>query len=199
MRLVKLLLLIFMTALWFCQGTAQASVAQEQLKSGIDTILAVLQDNGLKGEANTGKRRQVLRQAVNERFDFQKMSQLSLGRHWKSLSKEQKSEFSQLFSRFLESTYIAKIEAYTNEKVVYVKERVKKKKAQINTKIITDTVEIPIDYRMYMKGSSQWMVYDMVIEGVSLVANYRSQFGQILDKDSFDVLVEKLESKIKED
>jgi len=172
-----------------------ASPVQDQLKITIDKILDILRDPSLEGEEQVEKRRASLRKVINERFSFAKMSQLSLGRHWKKRSDEEKKVFIELFGQLLEETYISKIEAYTDEEVVYVKEYVKKKKAQINTKIITQTIEIPIDYRMYnTKGS--WLVYDLVIEGVSLVGNYRSQFDQILKKDSYEKLVEELKKKV---
>ena len=188
------LILIFVTML--CPWAVQASPAQDQLKLSIDAILDILRDKQLKEEANFQKRRDLLRQAIHARFDFEKISQLSLAVHWKGLSDPEKEKFVQLFSQLLETTYLSKIESYTDEKVVYLKEVVKGKKAQIDTKIVTDTVEIPINYRMYAQDDSQWKIYDMIIEGVSLVGNYRSQFGQILEKDSFEALIQQLEKKI---
>ena len=137
----------------------------------------------------------MLRQIAAERFDYRKMTQLCLGRYWNDRTDKEKKEFTRLFSALLEDTYMAKIESYTDEKVVFLTERKAKKKAQINTKIVTDSVEIPINYRMYQKSEGNWMVYDLVIEGVSLVGNYRSQFGQILDNRSYEELVAKLKEK----
>ncbi len=185
----------FIVFLFLPNQPVYASPVQDQLKITIDKILEILRDPSLEGEEQVEKRRASLRKVINERFSFAKMSQLSLGRHWKKRSDEEKKVFIELFGQLLEETYISKIEAYTDEEVVYVKEYVKKKKAQINTKIITQTIEIPIDYRMYnTKGS--WLVYDLVIEGVSLVGNYRSQFDQILKKDSYEKLVEELKKKV---
>lgn len=101
-----------------------------------------------------------------------------------------------MFGQLLEDTYVSKIEAYTDEKVIYVKEFVKKKKAMVYTKIVTQTIEIPIDYRLYKTKSGDWRVYDLVIEGVSLVGNYRSQFDQMLQKGSYAKLVENLKNKL---
>jgi phospholipid transport system substrate-binding protein len=176
-------------------GPVLASPAQDQLKLSIEAILAVLRTPGLKGDAQKQKRREALGTLVEERFDFGKMSQLSLGRHWKERTKSEKSEFVTLFSRLLKDTYITKIEAYTDEKVVFLRDRVEKKKAQVNTKIITKTVEIPINYRMFTRKNDKWRVYDLVIEGVSLIGNYRSQFRQMLEKDSFETLMGKLKQK----
>lgn len=166
---------------------------QVQLSATIDQILGVLKDPDLKAQPQ--ERRESLRRIAADRFDYEKMTQLSLGRHWNEGSEAEKAEVTRLFSQLLEESYMGKIEAYTNEKVVYVGNRTAKRKAQINTKIITQTVEIPIDYRMYQKTENSWMVYDIVIEGVSLVANYRSQFGQILDGGSFQELIAKLQKK----
>lgn len=193
-RLQKIAVLLLGMAILWPAATSLSSPAQEQLKATIDEILSVLKDDTLKGDAE--KRRQALRDVIYVRFDFPKMAQLSLAKHWKQRTPEERETFTKLFSQLLEDTYVTKIEAYTNEKVVYVKERIKKKKAQVDTKIVTDTVEIPIDYRMYAAAEDQWRVYDLVIEGVSLVANYRSQFKQMMDSGSFDDLVKKLEQKL---
>lgn len=193
----QVVLLVFFAVCVFLQANdACASSVQDQLKTTIDKIMDILRDPSLKGDLHTQERRKALRSTVNQRFSFEKMSQLSLARHWKQRNDEEKKAFIQMFGQLLENTYISKIEAYTNEKVEYVKEYVNGNKAQINTKIITETVEIPIDYRMYQEKDGTWMIYDLVIEGVSLVGNYRSQFDQILQKDPYEKLVEDLKKKI---
>ncbi len=169
--------------------------AKAQLQASIDNILNVLKDPSLKAKDRQEQRREKLRKIAAERFDYRKMTQLSLGRYWKERTEGEKDEFTTLFSALLEDTYMSKIETYTDEKVVFLDERAAKNKAQINTKIITDSVEIPINYRMYQESKGNWMVYDMVIEGVSLIGNYRSQFGQILDNRSYADLVSKLKEK----
>jgi phospholipid transport system substrate-binding protein len=175
-----------------CAGETSA---REQLEDSIDAIVAVLKDESLKGETNTALRREALREKIYERFDFEKMSQFSLGRHWRGRTAEERRTFMTLFSQLLENTYVGKIESYTDEQVIYVKEQVRDDKAQIDTKIITDSIEIPIDYRLYRTDNGQWMVYDLVVEGVSLVANYRSQFTQMLDSGTFESLILELEKK----
>ena len=197
MKLFRFVFPVFFIVLLFLPNhRVYASPVQDQLKITIDKILEILRDPSLKGEEQVEKRRVSLRKVINERFSFAKMSQLSLGRHWKKRSDEEKKIFIDLFGQLLEETYISKIEAYTDEKVVFVKEYVKKKKAQINTKIVTQTIEIPINYRMYNAKDGSWLVYDLVIEGVSLVGNYRSQFDQMLQKDSYEKLVEELKKKV---
>ncbi len=189
-------LILFAACVFLPVNNVYASSVQDQLKASIDQILDVLRDPALKGEAAAEQRREKLRSIIYERFSFAKMSQLSLAKHWKQRSDDEKKEFIELFGKLLEDTYVSKIEAYTDEKVEYLKEFVKKKKAQVYTKIITDSVEIPIDYRMYKTKSGEWMVYDMVIEGVSLVGNYRSQFDQILQKGDYASLLAELKKKI---
>jgi len=176
-------------------GVFAASTAQNQLKLTIDSILDVLGNQELKNETRLKKQRALVKQIVGKRFDFEKMSQLSLARHWKVRTNQEKSEFVALFSQLLEDTYINKIEFYNDEKVIYLKERIENKKAQIDTKIITQTVEIPINYRMFTRGNDEWKIYDLIIEGVSLIGNYRSQFNRILEKNSFEFLMDQLKKK----
>jgi len=196
MRYVEKIVLTLMAIFIFNAGVVvAASPAQEQLKQSIDEILSVLRNPQLKTDSQKENRRATLEKIVEDRFDFEKMSQLSLARHWKERSASEKSEFVVLFGQLLKDTYISKMEGYTDEKVVFRNERIRKKKAQIDTKIITKTVEIPINYRMFTRANDQWMVYDMVIEGVSLIGNYRSQFRQMLEKGSFEDLMDKLKKK----
>jgi phospholipid transport system substrate-binding protein len=173
-----------------------ASPVQDQLKGTIDNVLEILRDQSLKGDEKREEKKESLRRVIHERFGYAKMSQLSLARHWKERSDEEKKVFIEMFGQLLEEIYISKIDKYTDEEVVYVKEFVRGNKAQVYTKIITDTVKIPIDYRMYKTKDGKWMVYDLVIEGVSLVGNYRSQFDQILRKEPYEKLVEDLKKKL---
>ncbi|MEX1297989.1 MAG: ABC transporter substrate-binding protein [Desulfotignum sp.] len=186
----------WMTPAPVCADDAEA---RKQLELSINAILDILKDDELKQEANTALRREALRKKIYERFDLEKMSQFSLGRHWRGVTPEQRKTFVTLFSQLLEKSYVEKIESYTDEQVLYVKEQVRNDKAQIDTKIITDSIEIPIDYRMYQTEDGKWMVYDIVVEGVSLVANYRSQFSQMLDSGTFESLILELEKKTESD
>ena len=195
-KIVLFILVFFIVGFLFPINSSFASPVQDQLKNTIDNILKILRDPSLKADEKQEQRRALLRKTIHEKFSFAKMSQLSLARHWRERSDQEKKEFIDMFGQLLEETYISKIESYTDEKVIYVKEFVKKKKALIYTKIITDTIEVPIDYRMYQTKKEIWMVYDIVIEGVSLVGNYRSQFDQILQKDSYEKLVEDLKKKL---
>ena len=184
---------------WAAGAAAGTESPMAELKASVDRILDVLKTPDLKSGDKLEIRREKLREIAEERFDYRRMSQLSLARHWKGRTDEEKETFIRLFRELLEDSYMSKIESYTDEEVVYVKERIKKKKskeyAQIDTKIITQTAEIPINYKMYRKDGRPWMVYDMVIEGVSMVNNYRSQFAQFLEGNSFEKLVDRLKEK----
>ncbi|MBU1196848.1 MAG: ABC transporter substrate-binding protein [Proteobacteria bacterium] len=195
MKFFKQVLLIF-TAVCILSpiNHAVASVAQEQLQTTIDQILDILKDPALKGDENTEKRRTRLKDKISERFDFEKMSKSSVAKNlWKSGTQEEKKEFIKLFSQLLEDTYISKIESYTNEKIVYVKDDVKDKKATIDTKIITDTNEIPINYSLYQAEGNVWKVQNIQVVGLNLVGNYRAQFKSIR---TFDKLLETLKKKL---
>jgi phospholipid transport system substrate-binding protein len=197
MKWFQMVFLVLFTVLVFLPAkSCLASPAQDQLQGTISKVIEILRNPAFKGDASIKQRRENLRKVIYERFSFEKMSQLCLGKHWKDRSDAEKKEFIELFGKLLEETYISKIEGYTNEKVEYLKEVVNDKKIQINTRIVTEKVEIPIDYRLYQEKDGSWMVYDLVIEGVSLVNNYRSQFDEILQKDHFQKLLAELKKKI---
>ena len=175
-----------------------ASTVQEQLAGSINELLDILKDPALQGEDKIPERREALRKIIYERFDFAVTARLSLGRNWAQVNEEEKTIFVELFGTLLEQTYASKIESYTNEKVEFVKERISGNKAQINTRLIGDDMEIFIDYRLYRESEDKWRVFDIIVEGVSLVNNYRSQFSEILQKDDFSTLIEKLREMTRE-
>ena len=197
-KIIVLLLVVFASGFLFPVNSVVASPVQEELKSIIDRILIVLRDPALKGDDTKEQRRNLLRSIVSDNFSFEKMSQMCLAKYWRKRSDQEKKVFVEMFGQLLEETYISKVESYTDEKIVFVKEFLKNRKALIYTKVITDTIEIPINYRMYQTKQGDWMVYDIVIEGVSLVANYRSQFASILKKGSYEQLVKDLKKKLDE-
>jgi len=177
-----------------------ASSATQTLKVKIDAILDVLKTPEFKGDENKEVRRQKIRDIVLHGFDFGRMAQSSLGKHWRGRTPEEKQDFTVRFQRLIENTYIAKLETYTNEKVVYLNEQRKTKKdreyAKVQTQIITDDgTEIPIAYMMYRQGEDPWLVFDLNIEGVSMVNNYRSQFGEFLGQKSFSQLLNDIDEK----
>jgi len=187
-RTVALLLLIF--------GLVTPSLAGEptdHIKKTTDKMITILNDPVLKN--NVEERRKMLRNAVNERFDWREMAQRSLADHWKSRTEEEKKEFVPLFTDLLESAYMNRIENYSGDKVSYDDEKVQGDYSLVKVRIFTDKqVEIPVVYKMKKKGQ-EWMIYDVSIEGVSLVKNYRQQFDSVILTSSYQGLVEKLKEK----
>lgn len=176
-------------------GSAYAGVPTDQVKQTVDKVLDILKNKELKKPANEKKRRAEIRKVVSERFDFEEMAKRSLGIYWRKRTPEERKEFVSLYTDLIERTYIKKIEAYTDEKITYAGEKIDGNYAVVDTKVITKkNIEIPIDYRL-LNENGQWMAYDVVIEGVSLINNYRNQFSSIIHEKSYEELVKKLKKK----
>ena len=173
---------------------AVAGGATEAMKSTIDEVLKIVQDKELKEPGRADERRKRLEQVVGDRFDYQEMSRRALGAPWNTLSDKDKQEFVGLFQTLLTSFYADKIEAYSGEGVQYLNERTEKDFAEVRTKVLTGKTEIPLDYRLLNKGTD-WRVYDVVVDGVSLVSNYRGQFSKILRSSTFADLLDQLHKK----
>lgn len=192
-------LLVSLTFFLPVSYSAASGDATKELKTTIDKVLEVLRDKELKKPENSQKRRKQIRQAFQEKFNFEEMSKRSLAQHWAQRSQKEKEEFIPLFKDLLERSYIKKIEAYTDEQIVYSDEKSDGEYSVVKTKIITaKNIEIPIDYRL-LKGETQWSVYDVVIEGVSLINNYRTQFNKIIRSQSFDALLKRMKNKQEEE
>jgi phospholipid transport system substrate-binding protein len=177
---------------------ARAGAPTDQVKSGTDQVLKIIQDPALKGADKTPVRRQQLRTVVDQVFDWQETGKRALGRHWEPLKPEQRQEFSSLFADLVERSYVGKIESYSGEKIVYVGDIIEGDQATVKTKLITKSqTQIPIDYRMQKEGD-RWRVYDVLIEGVSLVGNYRTQFNRVIQQTGYDDLVKKMKTKQEE-
>ena len=174
---------------------AAAGVPTDQLKGAVERVLKTLDDPALKGDARVGDRRVAVRKIANEIFDFSEIAKRSMARHWQPLSEAQRTEFVGLFADLLERSYISKIETYGGEKIQYTAERADGEFATVSTRIITKNgTEVPVDYRM-IKRADRWLVYDVSIEGVSLVSSYRTQFNKIIQTTSYNGLVSKLRNK----
>lgn len=173
---------------------AVAGGATEAMKHTIDEVLTTIQDKELKQPGRAEERRQRLEQIVGARFDYQEMSRRSLGAPWNTLSDKDKQEFVALFQTLLTNSYADKIESYSGEGVKYINERTENDYAEVRTKVLTGKVEIPLDYRLLNKGGD-WRVYDVVVDGVSLVNNYRGQFSKILRSSTYADLVDQLRKK----
>jgi len=174
---------------------AAAGVPTDQLRGAVDRVLKTLEDPSLKGEGKVNDRRVAVRKIANEIFDFGEIAKRSLARHWQPLSEAQRTEFVGLFADLLERSYISKIETYGGEKIQYTAEKIDGDLATVSTRIVTKNgTEVPVDYRM-KKGADRWLVYDVSIEGVSLVSSYRTQFNKIIQTSSYNELVSKLRTK----
>jgi phospholipid transport system substrate-binding protein len=179
---------------------AQAGEPQEKVRETVDAVLAVLQDKSMQGEANAEKRRAKMRQAVFQRFGFDEMAQRALGQYWPKRTPAEKKEFVTLFSDLLERSYITKIESYTGEQqVLYTKESIDKDYASVRTEIVVQRdANVEVVYQL-LRRDGNWQVYDVVIEGVSLVNNYRTQFNNIISRESYEALVKKLKLKLEQE
>ena len=165
------------------------------VKKTVDEVVRIVADKELKKSANEKKRRKALKTTIGAIFDYGEMTQRALGPHAKELSPAEKKEFTGLFETLLETTYANKIESYNNEKVIYLSESVEDEYAEVKTKIVTAKKdEYSLNYRLMNKGG-EWMVYDVVVEGVSLVSNYRSQFNKIINNQGVKELMKKLRNK----
>ena len=168
--------------------------AIDAVRTSVDGILDILKKGDTMDKA---ARRSAMEAIIDERFDFRAMSQRTLATNWKKASDAEKQEFTDLFSQLIQSSYVGKLEAYTNETVEYVTEKTKGRKALVETVIKTASADIPLNYKMYSKDGN-WLVYDVIIEGVSLISNYRSSYQTIVKQEGFDGLMAKMKAKIKE-
>jgi len=176
-------------------GSAYAGLPTDQVRQTVDKVLNILNNKELKKPGKAKERRTAIRKAVGEKFDFEEMAKRSLALYWKQRTPEEKKEFVSLYSDLLERSYIKKIENYSDEKIIYTDEKIDDGYAIVKTKIITKrNVEIPIEYRL-LKKNNKWDVYDVVIEGVSLVNNYRNQFSKIIRTNSYEELVKRMKNK----
>ena len=191
------LYLFFFTALIVLPLQGYAATGKESVENQVNKILEKLKDPAFREQPKDAKIAEV-RKIINEIFDYEELSKRTLGRNWKKFSDAQKTEFISLFSALLENVYADRILAYTHEVIGFGKEtELKKGRVEVKSNIITsDNKKVPLNYRMILKDN-QWRVYDVVIEGVSMVKNYRSQFRQILSKKSPEELLETLRKKTK--
>ena len=171
-----------------------AGEATEAMRSTINEVIRILTDEDLNRPEMDGERRRQLEQVIGARFGYEEMAKRTLGKDWTNLSDDERREFVELFKRLLTTTYVNKVEGYSGEQVVYLVERRKGRYAEVQTKVVSGKVEIPLDYRLIYK-SGDWRVYDVVVDRVSLVKNYRGQFSKVIRSSSYKDLVEKLRTK----
>lgn len=191
-RLVPLAALVGALAL---APLARAGAPTDQLRAAVDRVVKILEDPELKKPARTEERRAQVRAVVHEIFNFKELARRTLARHWRERTPAEQEEFTALFADLLERSYLGKIDLYQGEKVRYTDEEVDGDYATVGSVILTkEGLEVPVEYRMLRNGT-RWEVYDVVVEGISLVANYRSQFARIIQRSGYAELVEKLRAK----
>ena len=177
-------------------GATSAGVPTDQIRVTVDRVLRILKDPALNSTGAREARRSELTKAILPRFDFEEMAKRSLGAEWRRRTSAKQEEFIRLFTELLKNSYIESIESYRGEKVIYRSESQDGAYADVGTKVINDTgEEFTIDYRLNLEGS-EWKVYDVIIENISIVNNYRSQFSRILGRSSFAELLRTIRDKV---
>ncbi|MDD2466916.1 MAG: ABC transporter substrate-binding protein [Desulfobulbus sp.] len=165
-----------------------------QFRPFLDKVTTLLADPALKRLTKKEQCQRVI-VVVRQRFDFQEMSKRVLGRHWRTLSPTEQSQFEELFTQLLQYAYVGKIDEYSGQKVEFTQQRIRGDRAEVQTLLVQGNRTIPVSYILQLQGG-QWMAYDVVVEGVSLIRNYMEQFQQIISKDGYPRLVEQIQSKI---
>lgn len=180
-------------------AAAGASDVTEAVRATVDRVIEILNDPGLQGPEHKAERRGRVMSLISERFDFEELSRRTLARHWRKRTDAEKEEFVGLYTRFLQDFYMDRIEDNRRQKVVYTGETLRGKVAEVQTLVVTAKgLEVPINYRL-KQGPEGWKVYDVVIEGVSLVRSYRTQFGEVIQKGSYEGLIKMLREKVEGD
>ena len=178
-------------------GAAVASPVtgpREAVESAIVQVLSVIQDGEVNGKAVTD-RRAAVRRIARELFDYDEMTRRTLSRHWSQRTADEQAEFVALFSDLLERSYVSRIEAYAGEKIAFVGESIDGGFATVRSKVVTQRrTETVLDYRMHVRDG-RWRVYDVLIDGVSFVSTYRSQFDRVIQAESYGALVERLRKR----
>ncbi len=190
------LLLLFLFS-FLCAGGAVATAAgpTEVLRPTLQGMIDVIRDPGLAGTENKEERRRKIMEIASRGFDFTEMSKRVLGRTWQKISQEEREQFVRLFTKLLENAYVGKLEEYSGQEIIYKDERIKGKKAAVLTFVKHNgAAPLPVSYVM-LKNGKGWQVYDLNIEGVSFLRNYRDQFKSILRKKKYAGLVKVLEEK----
>jgi phospholipid transport system substrate-binding protein len=192
-------IVIALLAACFLLGVAIPSFAAPALdtvKGEVDEVIKVLKNPAYKGETGKKAKQDQIRKISQKMFDFAELSKRTLGLNWNKFSTAQRQEFVDLYKGILEDAYIDKITSYTDERINYTKElQLSENAAEVQSIIVTKSAEIPVYYRMHNKDG-QWRVYDVVIEGVSLVNNYRTQFREILANNPPEYLLDTMRKKV---
>ncbi len=195
--LKKLIILMFLACI-LLPVQARAETPEEALQNTIDRMLEILKVRASKGSAGYGEQRQQLRQVIDQIFDYKELSSRTVGPHWKQFTPEEQDRFIQAFTTLLSAQYLDRIQAYNNERVEFLAQRGSSSgNVEIETRVIQDNRVIPMAYRMVQTGQG-WKIYDVIIEGVSLVKNYRSQFMEIMVNGKPEDLIRAVQQKVQQ-
>jgi phospholipid transport system substrate-binding protein len=179
----------------FAAAASHAGIPADRVRSTAEKVLTILQDPELKSESKKEERSELLKRVIYPRFDFAEMAKRSLGAQWGKRSPEEQQQFVELFTDVLETAYVDTIESYNGEKLIVGKEAQDKNFAEVNTKIVTPKgEEVIVDYKLH-QATGDWKVYDVVVENISLVSNYRSQFNRVIAQSSYEELVRRMKAK----
>jgi phospholipid transport system substrate-binding protein len=185
--------LSMLLALLVTAGLAWAGAPTDQLRGHVDQVVRLLDDPALKNKP--AERHDRVRKVAEDIFDYTDTARRALGPHWNARTPQEKEEFSRLFADLLDRSYISKIDLYQGEKVRWVGESITGDEALVKTQIATKSGQsVPVDYRLHDRDG-RWLVYDVTIEGVSLVSNYRTQFNKVVQTESYQALVDKLRAR----
>ena len=194
-NLFKTILIVIGLAATFYATAVTAGVPTEQIRGTVDQVIAILADPSLKTESKQKERREQLRRVIFARFDFAEMARRSLGPEWRRRTPAEQQEFINLFTDLLQDNYIGTIEAYSGDKVGYNRELQEKDNAEVQTTLTTKgEAAYSINYRLRLVDKD-WKVYDVVIENISVVNNYRSQFNRVISKSSYEELIRSMKEK----
>lgn len=176
-------------------GTAQAMTPTEVIKERVDKALETLSKSSATTPEGAEQRRAEIRRVADSLFDFSEMSKRALGKHWAGRTAAERDEFVKLFSELMARAYLGKMDRYAGESITYVSERVDGDLATVGSQVITaKKSEVPIEYRLH-RVSDRWAVYDIIIDNVSLLGTYRSQFDRIIQTSSFAELLKRMRQK----
>jgi phospholipid transport system substrate-binding protein len=174
---------------------AWAGAPTDQVREYTEAVVKVLEDPTLKADDKKPERRAAVRKIATEVFDVQETARRALGPHWQQRSPQERQEFVQLFADLLEQTYISKIDLFGGERLKFTDEKVDGDNAVVRAKVLTkQQTEVPVEARMLRKGD-RWLIYDILIENISLVGNYRAQFDRIIRTSSYEDLVKRLRTR----
>jgi phospholipid transport system substrate-binding protein len=185
---------LVLLALWGAAHVSADSVT-DRLRPEIERVIQILEDPTLKSDGRATERRQAVRDITGGMFDWAEMARRTLGRHWDARSEAERAEFAGLFRQLVERAFMSKIEQYGGEKIVYAGEQVEGDQATVRTRVQSRSGETGVDFRLIAQGD-RWLIYDVVVDGVSLIANYRAQFDGFLMRSSYPDLVRRMRDRV---